>query len=137
MRPRPMARLLTLLPAIVLIFAAIPSFAQPVSSTSGLRGEPVVPEKIGKEIRALYVGETPPRIDGRLDDPIWVGAQAIDDMVQNDPDNMQAPTERTVVKIAYDNRSVYVAVINYMKDPSKITTALGRRDTFPRSDSIK
>ena len=58
-------------------------------------------------------------------------------MVQNDPDNMQPPTERTVVKVAYDDRSVYVGVINYMKDPSKITTALGRRDTFPRSDSIK
>ena len=29
-------------------------------------------------------------------------------MVQNDPDNMQPPTERTVVKIAYDDRSVYV-----------------------------
>ena len=58
-------------------------------------------------------------------------------MVQNDPDNMQPPTERTLVKVLYDDRSVYVGVINYMRDPSKITTALGRRDTFPRSDSIK
>ena len=58
-------------------------------------------------------------------------------MVQNDPNNMQPPTERTVVKVLYDDRSVYVGVINYMKDPSKITNALGRRDTFPRSDSIK
>ena len=40
-------------------------------------------------------------------------------MVQNDPNNMQAPTERTVVKILYDDRSVYVGVINYMRDPSK------------------
>jgi hypothetical protein len=39
--------------------------------------------------------------------------------------------------VLYDDRSVYVGVINYMRDPSKITTALGRRDTFPRSDSIK
>ncbi len=30
-----------------------------------------------------------------------------------------------------------MAVTNHMRDPSKITTALGRRDTFPRSDSIK
>lgn len=116
---------------------AVPAFAQPAARAGAVRGEPVVPEKAGKEIRALYVGDTPPRLDGRLDDEIWRNAQAIDDMVQNDPNNMQAPTERTVVKIAYDNRSVYVGVINYMKDPSKITTALGRRDTFPRSDSIK
>lgn len=58
-------------------------------------------------------------------------------MVQNDPYNMLPPTERTLVKVLYDDRSVYVGVINYMRDPSKITTALGRRDTFPRSDSIK
>ncbi len=137
MRLRPIARLVALLPAIVVIGAAFPALAQPSPSPGGQRGEPVVPEKIGKEIQALYAGDTPPRIDGRLDDEIWLTAQAIEDMVQNDPDNMQPPTERTVVKIAYDNRSVYVAVINYMKDPSKITTALGRRDTFPRSDSIK
>ncbi len=122
---------------VTVVVLALPAFAQPAVSASAVRGEPVVPEKAGKEIQALYVGDTPPRLDGRLDDEIWQNAQAIEDMVQNDPDNMQAPTERTVVKIAYDNRSVYVGVINYMKDPSKITTALGRRDTFPRSDSIK
>lgn len=125
-----------LLAAAVVVTAAVPAFAQQAGA-SVARSEPAVPEKAGKEIQALYVGDTPPRIDGRLDDEIWLRAQAIEDMIQNDPDNMQAPTERTSVKIAYDDRSVYVAVINYMKDPSKITTALGRRDTFPRSDSIK
>ena len=99
--------------------------------------EPNVPEKAGKDVVAYYVGDTPPRIDGDIDDEIWQKAQAIDDMVQNDPNNMQPPTERTLVKVAYDDRSVYVAVMNFMKDPSQITNALGRRDTFPRSDSIK
>ena len=65
---------------------------------SPIRGEPIVAEKEGKEIEAFYVGDTPPRIDGHLDDEVWQTAQAIDDMVQNDPNNMQPPTERTVVK---------------------------------------
>jgi hypothetical protein len=119
-----------------LVMAAIPAWAQS-SRTTPVRGEPIVPEKAGKEIEALYVGDTPPRIDGKLDDEIWQRAQPIDDMVQNDPDNMKPPTERTLVKVAYDNRNVYVAVTNFMRDASKITRALGRRDTFPRSDSIK
>jgi len=85
---------------------------------------------------ALYVGDTPPRIDGRLDDEVWARAQAIDDLVQNEPDNMAAPTERTVVKVAYDDRSIYVGVFNYMRVASQVTTALGRRDTNPRSDMI-
>ena len=117
--------------------AAIPAFAQPPAGRSGRAAEPAVPEKAGKELQAFYVGDSAPRIDGRLDDEAWQTAQAIEDMLQNDPDNMQPPTERTVVKVIYDDRSVYVGVINYMKDPSKITNALGRRDTFPRSDSIK
>ncbi|MEP6782996.1 MAG: DUF5916 domain-containing protein, partial [Acidobacteriota bacterium] len=128
---------LTTLVLLLLVFV-IPAFAQTAARVSPVRGEPIVPEKEGKEIEAFYIGDTPPpHIDGHLDDEVWQKAQAIEDMVQNDPDNMQPPTERTVVRIAYDNRSVYVAVKNYMRDPSKITTALGRRDTSPRSDSIK
>jgi hypothetical protein len=118
---------------VALFVAGGTAFAQ----NRPVTGEPDVPEKKGKELQAYPVGDKAPRIDGRLDDEIWQAAQAVDDMVQNDPDNMQPPTERTLVKVAYDDRSVYVAVMNYMRDPSKITTALGRRDTFPRSDSIK
>src|SRR5688572_24777192 len=120
---------------LLLVVACAPAHAQRVAPSRV--GEPAVPEKQGKELVAHYVGDTPPRIDGDLDDEIWQQAQAIDDMAQNDPNNMDAPTERTVVKVAYDDRSVYVAVMNFMRDPSRITTALGRRDTNPRSDSIK
>ena len=83
------------------------------------------------------MGEKAPRIDGRLDDEIWTMADRVEDLVQQDPDNMAPPTERTVTQVAYDDRSIYVAVRCYMTDVSKITTALGRRDTNPRSDSIK
>jgi hypothetical protein len=107
------------------------------AQTPSRPGEPDVAEKAGKELNAFYVGDLPPRIDGRLDEEIWLKAQAIDDLVQNDPDNMAAPTERTVVKVAYDDRAIYVGVINFMRDQSKVTTALGRRDTNPRSDQIR
>src|ERR671910_3089566 len=119
---------------LLLVLVCTPVHAQ--RATSSRAGEPVVPEKEGKELVAHYVGDTPPRIDGDLNDEIWQRAQAIEDMVQNDPNNMQAPTERTIVKVAYDDRTVYVAVMNFMRNPSQITTALGRRDTNPRSDSI-
>jgi hypothetical protein len=119
---------------LLLVIVPGPVFAQVATPRAG---EPDVPEKAGKELVAHYVGDTPPRIDGDISDEIWQRAQAIDDMVQNDPNNMQPPTERTLVKLAYDDRAVYVAVMNYMTDPARITNALGRRDTFPRSDSIK
>ena len=99
---------------LLLAIAHGPAFAQQAAPRAG---EPDVPEKAGKELVAHYVGDTPPRIDGDINDEIWQQAQAIDDMVQNDPDNMQPPTERTLVKVAYDDRSVYVAVMNYMTGP--------------------
>ena len=98
--------------------------------------EPAVPEKAGKELRAFRITGSSPQIDGRLDEEVWAAADAIDDLVQNEPDNMAPPTERTVVRVAYDERYLYVAVYSYMREPSQITTGLGRRDNLPPSDQI-
>lgn len=99
--------------------------------------EPDVPEKAGKELRALHIAGSPPSIDGRLNEETWLLAQAIDDMVQNEPDSMAAPNERTVIQVAYDDRYLYVAARMFARDPASVTTALGRRDTFPPSDMIR
>src|SRR5690242_9366238 len=97
MRRPPLVRPVRIL--LLLLVSALPAAAQPAAGRTAARGEPVVPEKAGKDLQAFYVGETPPRVDGRLDDEVWQRAQAIDDMVQNDPDNMQPPTERTSVRV--------------------------------------
>ena len=98
--------------------------------------EPAVPEKAGKVLRAFRITGSSPQIDGRLDEEVWAAADAIDDLVQNEPDNMAPPTERTVVQVAYDDRYLYVAVYCYMQDPSQITTGLSRRDNFTPSDQV-
>lgn len=98
--------------------------------------EPVVPEKAGKDFRALRIVGTPPQVDGLLDDEAWGLAQAIDDMVQNEPDNMVPPRDRTVVQIAYTDRMLYIAVrCETVSVP--LTTGLGRRDNLPPSDLIR
>lgn len=99
--------------------------------------EPVVPEKAGKEFHAFRITGTAPRLDGTLDDEAWLKAQAIDDMVQNEPVNMAPPRDRMVVQIAYDDRTLYMAVQCLVGDPSSITTGLGRRDNLPPSDLIR
>ena len=98
--------------------------------------EPLVPEKAGKELHAFRIRGAPPRIDGRLDDEVWQHAPALDDLVQEDPDNLEPPTERTVVQIAYDDRYLYISARCYTADATKIRTGLGRRDNFPQSDVI-
>src|SRR5262245_50209142 len=98
--------------------------------------EPDVPERAGKELRAYRIAGAPPTLDGRLDDEAWRLAEAIDDMVQDEPDNMAAPTERTVVQVAYDDRYLFVAIQCFSADAADITAGLGRRDVFPPTDVV-
>src|SRR5882672_11017739 len=111
---------------------AAPCLAGQVAAAS----EPAAQEKAGKELHALRITGTPPRIDGRLDDEAWTKAAAISDLVQEDPDNMVAPTERTIVRVTYDDRYLYVAVEMFMKDPSRVRDGLGRRGSAPPTDGV-
>ena len=102
----------------VLVLCALPA---PMSGQSGQPtgdqgqafpsnpAEPDVPEKAGKVLRAFRITDASPEIDGRLDEEVWAVADAIDDFVQDEPDDQARPTERTVVQVAYDDRFLYVA----------------------------
>ncbi len=98
--------------------------------------EPAVPEKAGKELRALRLSGDAPHIDGLLDDAAWALADSIDDFVQWEPDNMEPLTERTVIRVVYDDRHLYVGVYCYDSEPSQIGSGFGRRDDPPPSDEI-
>jgi hypothetical protein len=104
-----------------LIAAAVCSLtAVAASAQTSPVTEPAVPEKEGKQLQAYRISGTPPRIDGRIDDEVWTRAQAIDDLVQDEPRNLEAPTERTTVQIAFDNDNIYMAARCFMNDPSQI-----------------
>ena len=53
--------------------------------------------------------DTPPVIDGRLDDTVWAAAYEIDDFHQTSPGDGTPSTERTVVRVAYDDEYLYIA----------------------------
>jgi hypothetical protein len=92
--------------------------------------------QVAKELHARRVTAESPKIDGRLDEEVWLAADKIDDFVQQEPDNMAAPGERTVVQVAYDDRYLYVAARCYTKDANSISSGLGRRGSIPASDRI-
>src|SRR5262245_17376755 len=103
------------------------------AAAQSISAEPGIPEKEGKQLRAFRVVGEPPRIDGRLDDEVWKQAEGFEDFVQTDPDNGAAPTERTVIRVAYDDRYLYLAAWCYSKNPADVTGGLGRRGTLPPS----
>jgi hypothetical protein len=127
------SRLARLLVCLLVCLPATRALAQ----DRAVADEPAVLEKIGKEIHAFRIVGAAPRIDGRIDDAVWQRAQAIDDMVQNEPENMAPPGERMVVQIAYDDQALYVAVQCLVRDRASITPGLGRRDNLPPSDLIR
>ena len=96
----------------------------------------VNPEASGKQLRAFRITGESPKIDGRFDEEIWTVADKIDDFVQQEPDNMAVPGERTVIQAAYDDRYLYVAARCYVRDPKTVSAGLGRRGSIPASDKI-
>ncbi len=64
--------------------------------------------------------ESPPKIDGRLDDEVWLDATIIDDFHQTDPGDGVPPTEDTIVRVLYDDNYLYIAADLRDSDPEKI-----------------
>ena len=77
----------------------------------------------------------PPAIDGDLSDEAWKNAEEITSFTQHDPDDGKPATQKTVVKVVYDNDAIYVGAMMY--DTKPVTTLLGRRDNSLESDWFK
>ena len=66
------------------------------------------------------------RIDGRLDEPVWASAAVTDSFVQIDPAEGMPASQRSGVRVLYDDDFLYVGARLY--DSGRGTARLGRRD---------
>jgi hypothetical protein len=55
----------------------------------------------------IHKTESPPVIDGRLDDPVWQLATRFDRFMTFKPDYGKVTSEDTVVLMAYDRKHIY------------------------------
>jgi len=78
--------------------------------------------------------ETPPEIDGVVDEEVWNRAAVVTDFIQTEPDEGRPATERTEVRLVYDDDTLYIAVINYDREPDRIIANVLRRDESQRND---
>src|SRR5215218_689813 len=68
-------------------------------------------------------------IDGRLDEELWRTAPAATDFTQQDPVEGKPATERTEIRIAYDDEALYVGARMLDSLGARgVRTRLGRRD---------
>ena len=78
--------------------------------------------------------DTPPDIDGRLDDEVWRSAALITEFTQQSPLDGAAATEETDVYIAYDDDNIYFAFYAHYEDPSIMRANRVDRDRAPQDD---
>ena len=110
--------------------AAVPARAQ--SLASAVRPDPVrstaaIPLDAPRVMRAVRTDQ-PIRIDGRFDEAAWAAADLATDFVQRSPQAGQPGSERTEVRVLYDEGAIYVAARMFDAHPDSMQAPLARRD---------
>ncbi len=78
----------------------------------------------------------PIEIDGKVDDQVWSNTNGFNNFIQRDPNEGASPSERTIIKLAYDEKYLYLAAIMYDSSPDSIISRLTRRDELVDCDHI-
>lgn len=73
--------------------------------------------------------DSPPVIDGMLDEEIWVGAPVIAGFTQQEPLEGAPASETTEVRILYDDRAIYIGAWLHDSEASHIVEGEHRRDS--------
>ncbi|HEY8518711.1 MAG TPA: sugar-binding protein [Gammaproteobacteria bacterium] len=79
-----------------------------------------------KTVRVVRT-DTPPVIDGKLDDAVWARGGYLDDFHQVNPVEYAPPSERTEIWLLYDDDALYVGAKLHDSEPDKITANMLRQ----------
>ena len=78
-----------------------------------------------------------PVIDGRVTDAVWQSVAPYSTFTQQDPVEGAPASEKTEVRIIVGNGTVYIGIIAFDSDPSKIIVSQSRRDaSLSETDSV-
>jgi hypothetical protein len=116
---------------LVLLIAALlrAGFTEPLSA--------IEQEPIRLTAYRLPEAAEPPRIDGTVNDEAWAAVEPTDSFTQTDPIEGAPASERTEVRVLYDKSTLYIGVICFDSEPSKIIVNQSRRDAdLTEADAI-
>ncbi|MFA4837852.1 MAG: DUF5916 domain-containing protein [Candidatus Neomarinimicrobiota bacterium] len=105
----------------------------PIPTSRSVRGKF---RETDKTVQAVRKDNEPITIDGKLTESAWNLAPEGESFIQRDPDEGKPATERTIFKVLYDDRNLYICVLAYDSEPTKIRGMLTRRDNDSPSDWI-
>ena len=133
------------LAAAVLLLAPAATAQQGAAARTGLAIDllatidgpppPVPPAVVARDaagrvtLRAVRV-DTPPRIDGRLDEPVYAAVEAMTDFVQTEPSEGAPASEKTEVWLLFDDENLYVMARCWESRPDRTMASEMRRDNL-------
>ncbi|MFZ2055769.1 MAG: DUF5916 domain-containing protein, partial [Candidatus Aminicenantales bacterium] len=83
---------------------------------------------------SAYKTESVIKVDGLLDEAAWEEASEAGGFIQLQPEKGKPASERTIVKVLYDNVNIYFGFWCFDSEPQKIAARMTKRDTDIRSD---
>ena len=101
---------------------------------AGAQTAPVVVSASRPRVEALR-GDLGPRVDGRLDEPLWQQARFVREFVQRDPQQGQPATQQTEVAFVYTEEALYVGARMHA-DSGQVRALVTRRDREETSDQL-
>lgn len=116
-----------------LVAVAVAALALAARAAVGATAEVDAPPRV--EIARIAPSEAP-RIDGRLDDPVWTRAARIADFVQVEPVEGAPASQATDVRLATDGRTLFVGVRCFDDQPERIVAQLLARDVVLGEDDL-
>ena len=109
--------------------AALAALVLVCTAGMALAGQDPRPPFVRPTIRAVRIDTAEaPVVDGDLSDAAWTKAAVIDDFRQRSPNPYEPGTERTVVRILYDQNNLYFSFYNYDSTPDRIVARNMQRD---------
>src|SRR5262245_63948484 len=73
-------------------------------------------------------------IDGILNEPDWIEAQTVGEIIQRDPHPGEKATEKTDLKLLYDDANLYIGVTCHDSEPHRIIGTQMERDADLSTD---
>ncbi len=114
--------------ALILALLPLPASAQEEKKNEALYRRP--------SITALRV-DTPPVLDGKMNDAAWANAQVSEPLRQEQPEEGAPATEKTVFRVVYTSEALYIGVWCFDREPEKIISRLMSRDSpLPKDDAV-
>lgn len=110
------------------------SEGSPTAQPPAAKGTVVLPAEKASPVRVSKF-ETPPVIDGNLNEAVWQKAAVLKDFYQIDPGDNSAPSKPTEVLLGYDSKFLYIA-FRAFDEPDKVRSTVAKRDNIFSDDYV-